>query len=189
MRCTIRFAAILTFAGAATALAQGPVGARPGIPAGGSAPAAKLLLSSTGELGLTDQQVVRLAAIARRSEARRVSMRAAMDSARIRFTPGDTAGRRQFAARMRADAERAREQQRADQRDAIAILTPDQQAKAWEMVANRGRAMRGSGVRGMRPARGMRQGGMVRREVVRDMQRRPMPGRRDGARPVRPTDR
>jgi len=152
----------------------------------GGVPAAKLLLSNTGELGLTDQQVVRLAAIARRSEARRASLRSAMDSARTRFTPGDTAGRRQFATRIRAEAERARDQERVDQRDAIAVLNADQQARAWEMVTNRGRAMRGMGSRGigrMRGDRGMRGGD------ARGMRRQPMPGMRDrnpGARPMRP---
>jgi hypothetical protein len=154
----------------------------------GGAPAAKLLLSNTGELGLTDQQVVRLAAIARRAEARRASLRSAMDSARTRFTPGDTVGRRQFATRMRTEVERAREQERVDQRDAIAVLNADQQARAWEMVANRGRAMRmgaGRGMGRMRDGRGMRGGD------ARGMRRQPMPGMRDrdpGARPMRPRD-
>jgi len=132
-----------------------------------------MLLAHTGPLDLTDAQVVRLAAIARRTEARRRTMRAAMDSARARFmpgTPGDSAARRQFRDRMRADMERAREQGRADQRDAIAVLTPDQQARAWDIVARRGmgggmrRGMRGPGQRGMR--RDMRRN-------MRDMPRRP----------------
>ena len=160
----------------------------------GGAPAAKLLLSNTGELGLTDQQVVRLAAIARRAEARRASLRSAMDSARTRFTPGDTAGRRQFATRMRTEVERAREQERVDQRDAIAVLNADQQARAWEMVANRGRAMRmgaGRGMGRMRDERGMRGGDArgMRGGDGRGMRRQPMPGMRDrdpGARPMRP---
>jgi hypothetical protein len=176
MRSTFRFVALLFLAGATTAFAQ----ERPAT-MGGRTPAAKLLLSNTGELGLTDQQVVRLAGIARRGETRRASMRAAMDSARTRFTPGDSAGRRQFATRMRAEAERAQEQNRIDQRDAIAVLNADQQAKAWDLVANRGRV--GGGGRGMRGPRSMR------RDGARGMRRQPMPGMRDrnpGARPMRP---
>jgi hypothetical protein len=194
MRSTFRLVAVLTVAVASTAFAQGapaPGTMGPGPMAGGP-PAAKLLLSNTGELGLTDQQVVRLAAIARRAEARRASIRAAMDSARTRFTPGDTAGRRQFATRMRAEAERAQEQNRVDQRDAIAVLNADQQAKAWSMVANRGRGMRGA------PGRAMRGPRPMRGDAGRGMRRQPMPGMRDrdpgmrdrvpGARPMRPRD-
>ena len=186
MRSTLRFVAVLSFAAATTAVAQPAPG--PG-PMGGGAPAAKLLLSNTGELGLTDQQVVRLAAIARRAEARRATLRSAMDSARTRFTPGDTAGRRQFATRMRSDVERAREQERVDQRDAIAVLNADQQARAWEMVANRGRALRGDG-RGARGMGRMRDGRGMRGDA-RGLRRQPMPGMRDrdpGARPMRPRD-
>lgn len=187
MRSTLRFVAVLSLAGATTALAQ-PAPAPAPMRAGG-APAAKLLLSNTGELGLTDQQVVRLAAIARRAEARRASLRSAMDSARNRFTPGDTAGRRQFATRMRTEVERAREQERVDQRDAIAVLNADQQAKAWEMVANRGRAMRmgaGRGMGRMRDGRGMgpmRDGRGLPGGDARGMRRQPMPGMRPRSAP------
>jgi len=148
MRSTLRNVVLLSVLTAATAAAQSPgrMGPRPGAGARGpGAPAAQLLLARTGELELTDAQVVRLAAIARRSEARRKAMRSAMDSARMRFeaNPADTVARRQFRQRMQADLQRADEQRRADQRDAIAVLTPDQQARAWDMVANRGREMRG----------------------------------------------
>ena len=126
--------------------------------------AAKMLLANSAELDLTDAQVVKLAAIARRGEARRRSMRASMDSARMRFQPGqpaDSAVRRQFGDRMRADMEKMRDQVQADQRDAIAVLTADQQAKAWAMVANRG-ARRGPGMqmgpRGMGRNQRMRPG-------------------------------
>ncbi|MGH7677329.1 MAG: Spy/CpxP family protein refolding chaperone [Gemmatimonadaceae bacterium] len=113
-----------------------------------------MLLAQTGELELTDAQVVRLAAIARRSEARRRSLRASMDSAESRLQPGDTVARRQFGERMRANMTRAQEQQQIDQRDAIAVLTPDQQAKAWNRVANRpDRGMRRPGGFGMRERR------------------------------------
>ena len=132
-----------------------------------AAPAAKMLLAHTGELDLTDAQVVKLAAVARRVEARRRGMRASMDSARSRFgeqrpSPTDSAARRQFRERMRADLERAREQAKVDQRDAIAVLTADQQARAWELVASRGRGQ-GSGMgRGMRPGMQRGMGGMRR---------------------------
>src|SRR5688572_3166061 len=166
MRSTFRFAALFCVVCATSAFGQ----ERPAM-MGGRAPAAKLLLSNTGELGLTDQQVVRLAAIARRAETRRASIRAAMDSARTRFTSGDTAGRRQFATRMRTQAEQAQEQNRIDQRDAIAVLNADQQAKGWDLVANRGRvAGAGRGMRGPRPMRG---------DGARRMRRQPMPGMRD----------
>jgi len=165
MLSRIRTIALLSFAAAATLGAQGPGGPPPaaagGELGGRSAPAAKLLLSNTAELDLTDAQVVRLAAIARRSEARRRSMRASMDSARTRFgqpNASDSVARRQFRDRMRADLDRAADQMRADQRDAIAVLTPDQQSRAWDLVSNRGRGA--GGARGM--ARGMRRDGMGR---------------------------
>ncbi|MEX2179480.1 MAG: Spy/CpxP family protein refolding chaperone [Gemmatimonadaceae bacterium] len=162
--------------------ASGILGAqRPGAPAARQAgpPAAQILLAHTGELQLTDAQVLRLAAIARRAETRHQSMRASMDSARGRFqgrpaTPADSTARRQFAERMRTDMERMGEQERTDRRDAIAVLTPDQQARAWEFAANRGN--RGEQMRGGR-----------RPTMQRPMQRqgqRPM--QRGAQRPVRP---
>lgn len=155
----IGIVAILTAVTASTLSAQ----QQPGMPGrdSGRLPAAQVLLAYTGELQLTDQQVVRLAAIARRAEARRRATRASMDSARTRFAPGqpartDSAARRQLRERMRGEMDRAREQSLADQRDAIAILTPEQQARAWELASSRGRyhGMRGRGMR----ERGMRRG-------------------------------
>ncbi len=170
--------ALLSFATSATVGAQQPSTGVGRTPEG--APAAKLLLSNTGELGLTDQQVVRLAGIARREEARRSALRAAMDSARGRYMqPGDSMARRQFGERMRGEAERARTQMQADQRDAIAVLTPDQQAKAWAMVSNRGRDMQ-RGARGM--GRDMQRGP---RGMGRDMQRGPRGMGRDMRRGMR----
>jgi len=145
-----------------------PAPPAPGVP--GGARTAQSLLARSAQLDLTDQQVVRLAAIARRGELRQRALRAQVDSGRARFTqPGDSAARRQFAERMRTNAEREREQGRVDLRDAIAVLTPDQQARAWEMNARRGGPRR-VGAPGMgRGARGMGARG---------------PGRpRDGARP------
>lgn len=187
MRSMLRTVAIVSLASATTALAQGPVppmagGAQGRGPAG--APAAEMLLARTGELGLTDAQVVRLAAIARRAQTRRTSLRSSMDSARQRFQPGqpaDSAARRQFRQRMQADMQKARDAARADQRDAIAVLTADQQVKAWEMVANRARAaragaMRGRGGRGMKMRRrpdGVGEPGMRERRPMDDRAPRP----------------
>src|SRR5687768_5009331 len=102
---SLRTLALLSLASATTAFAQGPVPPMAGGPQGrgAAAPAVQMLLAHTGELGLTDAQVVRLAAIARRGEGRRTALRASMDSARQRFAPGqavDTAARRQFRQRM-----------------------------------------------------------------------------------------
>lgn len=188
MRSMVRTLAIVSLATASTAFAQGPVppmaaGQRP------SGRVAQMLLANTGELGLTDAQVVRLAAIARRAETRRAGLRAAMDSARQRFAPGqpgDSVARRQFRQRMQADMGKAVEAARVDQRDALAVLNADQQAKAWDMVANRGRVggMRG----GMRGGRGMgmrqRRGQDMPRFRERREPREPREPMRD--RPMRP---
>ena len=189
-------------AGVLIVTASGMLGAQaPGAGAGagpvaraGGVPAAEMLLAATGRLQLTDQQVVRLAAIARRSEARRASMRTMMDSSRMRMqgagrpAAGDTAARRAMMQSMRTNMERVREQDHADRRDAIAVLTPDQQARAWEMIAARGRAMRGAGAGAMRGGRGpaMRRGMEGRAMRERGMQ--PRPGQRQG-RPDRSADR
>lgn len=169
----------------ASASAQGPVAPMSDAPQGRAfmgPPAASMLLARTGELGLTDVQVVRLAAIARRAETRRAALRASMDSARQRFLPGqpgDSVARRQFRERMQADRLTAQDAARVDLRDAIALLNADQQAKAWEMVASRGRAARAGAMRGnrgremrMRPGQGRRPGNPGFRE------RRPMDDRR-----------
>lgn len=161
--------------GAAALGAQGP-GGRPGPgpmpgPGGmgrggpGSGPVehpAEFLLSQTGELRLSDAQVTRLAAIARRSAERRQAMRVQMDSLRGQMPRGQRpdstmrAQMRQRAEQMRPAMERLREQSQADRRDAIAVLTPDQQAQAWERIARAGQrpaAARGRGFGG-RPGRG-----------------------------------
>ena len=157
----------------ATALAAQPAGQMQSGPMSGPlANSAEFLLSQTGELRLTDAQVTRLAAIARRSAERRRAMRERLDSLRPERTPGtrpDSATRaqlRQRAEQMRPQMERLREQMQAERRDAIAVLTPDQQARAWERLAVTGRAMRASpGARGMRMRHdGMRHDGMRRGE-------------------------
>jgi hypothetical protein len=156
--------------GTVTIGAQGPGGRRPGPgpmpgpgtgamgrggPGGGALDdPAEFLLSHTGELRLTDAQVTRLAAIARRSADRRQTLRTRMDSLRSQRPLGerpDSAARAQMRQRfeqMRPDMERLRDQSQADRRDAIAVLTPDQQAQAWERIARVGQP------RGGRPGRG-----------------------------------
>lgn len=163
---------MMAFGAAATTLgAQVP--GRAGMAAGPIDNTAEFLLSRTGELRLTDAQVTRLAAIARRSAERRQALRAQLDSLRPDRGPGmarDSAARdrlRQRMEQMRPVMDRLREQSRADRRDAIAVLTPDQQADAWERVARAGQMGRGvrSRFAGPRPGafgRGMRRGGMQR---------------------------
>lgn len=135
---------------AVPAAAQGGPDFARGGPAGGRG--AEFFLARTGELRLTDAQVVRLAAIARRSADRRRAMRARIDSVAparrggTRMDSTDRAARMRQMEAMRARFDREREQARADMRDALAVLTAEQQAMAWEMVANRppgGRAARG----------------------------------------------
>ena len=131
---------------------------------------AEFLLSQTGELKLTDAQVTRLAAIARRAAERRRSLRAQVDSMRPQRAFGgqrpDSATRermRQRFEQMRPAMERLRDQTQADRRDAIAVLTPDQQALAWERIAMMGQMRRNGfgrgGVRGYGPGRGGFRGG------------------------------
>jgi Spy/CpxP family protein refolding chaperone len=166
-------AGVMALSASATLLgAQGPGGGRPGPapdqmgrggPRGGPVDnPAEFLLSQTGDLKLTDAQVTRLAAIARRSAERRQALRTQMDSARGQMPRGqrpDSAMRAQMRQRveqMRPAMDRLREQSQADRRDAIAVLTPDQQATAWERIARMGQrqgAARGRGFGG-RPGRG-----------------------------------
>lgn len=121
--------------------------------AGPAASPAEFLLAHTGELELTDAQVTRLAAIARRAAARRQAMRSTLDSlrpGRARGMMRDSTSREQFRQRMeqmRPAMERLREQAHTDRRDAITVLTPDQQARAWERMAAGARGGRGAGFR------------------------------------------
>lgn len=100
-----------------------------------------------------------------RGEVRLLGMRARMDSAGLRLggprAAGDSAARSQARDRLGTDARRMREQFATDQRDAITVLTPDQQARAWQMVSRDGMRGRraGMGMRGMGGG-GMRRGGM-----------------------------
>lgn len=97
--------------------------ARPGI--------ASMLLARSGELKLTDSQVTRLAAIARRSWERDEAMRASMDSMMNRMASGQPEDGTSMFTRMRTAPALAREQERTEVRDALAVLTIDQQADAW----------------------------------------------------------
>jgi hypothetical protein len=142
IRYITAFALIAGAAGAAGAQNAPP----PPMGAPGGGRSAQMFLARSAELDLTDAQIVKLAAIARKSETRQRARRAAMDSARTRFAqPGDSVARRAFGQRMQGDMEKERDLSRVELRDALAILTPDQQAKAWEMNANRGRPGRGPG--------------------------------------------
>jgi len=109
----------------------------PGVraPRGGAEDIGSFLLAHTSELKLSDQQVTRLAAIARRSGDRRQAMMRAMDSLATRRPRPDSLGRGQMgpSPAMRAEAERRRDQNRADLREALGVLTPDQLAIAWEI--------------------------------------------------------
>jgi hypothetical protein len=141
---------------------------------------AEFFLARTGELRLTDAQVVRLAAIARRSADRRRAMRASMDSigsARrgARMDSADRAARTREMAAFRARLDRERDQARTDLRDAIAVLTPDQQAAAWDMAAGGSR-----GARGARGAQFRRRAGPGRERRQRGPEGRQPP---DGQRP------
>jgi hypothetical protein len=102
---------------------------------------AEQLLAHTGDLKLGDQQVTRLAAIARRSADRRQTMARTMDSlmgAPRGARPDSARGRMGPPPELRANADRMRDQLHGDLRDALAVLTPDQLATAWELVAGRG---------------------------------------------------
>jgi hypothetical protein len=137
-------------------------------------PGVEFLLARTGTLQLTDQQVVKLAAIARRVADRHKAMHASFDSLRMQMRRGgDSTAREhrrggpppQFTAAM----EKERDAAHADLRDAIAVLTPDQQAHAWELISQRRMMMhrRGFGARrdgGSQRFRAGQQGGPMHRQ-------------------------
>ncbi|MEO8336397.1 MAG: Spy/CpxP family protein refolding chaperone [bacterium] len=115
-----------------------------GGPMGGSPmDVASRFLAQTGELKLSDQQVTRLAAIARRSAEHRQVLRASLDSMRpARFGPPgtqrDSVRRQGLPPAALTLATRMRDQAHLDLRDALAVLTPDQLATAWGMMTSRG---------------------------------------------------
>jgi hypothetical protein len=108
--------------------------------------AASMFLGHAGQLQLNDSQVTRLAAIARRSAARQQAMHARMDSAMTaarsregmqmsRDGASDGAAMMMMMSMpMQTSAERAA--QHEDDRDAFSVLTADQLATAWEMMAS-----------------------------------------------------
>ena len=143
---------------------------------------ASFLLAYTGELKLSDQQVTRLATIARRSADRRDVVQRSMDSLRARGPQRrDSAARGNFgpSPEVRAIAERLRDQRHADLRDALAVLTPDQQATAWELSAMRGGSRM---ARGPMPGWG---GGRMAPGAPRSRFRGPGPGDGRGPGPAR----
>lgn len=124
---------------AAPAAAQGAdqMPGHPGPMPGGPGPdPAGMLLAATGRLHLTDAQVVRLAAIARRAEERHAAMRTSMEAAHA-ARPGaaDRAPSEADMQRVHQQMEQVHQQMQTDLRDALAVLTPDQQATAFQMVA------------------------------------------------------
>lgn len=170
MRRTILLSAAALIAAAPLAAQGMAPAAAPGMPGGGPPAGAEFILAHTGELRLTDAQVVRLAAIARRATDRHEQMRTAMMQ-RMRQGPATppSADERQ---RMMQSFQQERDQAHADLRDAIAVLTADQQARAWEMVAMMHRPGEGRPAfrsRAPRDGAGSRRGGM-------------MPGRAPGGR-------
>jgi hypothetical protein len=102
--------------------------------------AASMFLAHTGELQLTDAQVTRLAAIARRAESREKAMRARMDSAMSHAKAeaghdGNGEGMMMMRMRMFMPTEAERKAQHEDDREAFSIPTPDQLATAWELMS------------------------------------------------------
>jgi hypothetical protein len=119
-------------------------------------------LARTGTLQLTDQQVVKLAAIARRAADRHKAMRASFDSLHAQLHRGDSTMRHHEGPppQLRAAIEKERDAMHADLRDAIAVLTPEQQAHAWELVSRRRVLMRHMGPRRDGPGMRLRVGPM-----------------------------
>lgn len=113
---------------------MGGMGGGPGAHHGGPPDALPgHLLAHVAELKLTDPQVTKLAAIARRADERHRAMRAGMDSL-MQLAPPPTAGALpRHPDAMRVAMERGRQMEREDVRDALAVLTVDQQADAWIM--------------------------------------------------------
>ena len=135
MRTILRAAALA----AALPLVAPTIGAQMLEHGPGRGPAVTFLLAHTGQLQLTDQQVVKLAAIARRAADRHKAMHASFDSLRKQFRSGDSGMRHHEGPppQLRAAMEKEHDANHADLRDALAALTPDQQASAWELVSER----------------------------------------------------
>jgi hypothetical protein len=107
---------------------------------------ASMLLGQTAALMLSDQQVVRLASLARAAESQQAMMRTTMDSMHRAMMGSHATGgamsqmtmsqmqmsQMQMSPAMDARMKAAHEQMHANVRDALAVLTPDQLATAWE---------------------------------------------------------
>lgn len=139
--------ALLVAVPAAAQIPGGGVGPVTGMIGPPGPSTAEFLLANTGELHLTDQQVTRLAAIARRAESQRQALRATMDSmAAGRRVRGDSARPRAGAGMLGAlpaAFAHMREQSHTDLREALSVLTPEQLATAWEKMASRSAGMGG----------------------------------------------
>lgn len=171
---------------AAPVLAQGPgAGPGPGPMPGGGPSAAGMLLAATGQLHLTDAQVTRLAAIARRAEERHAALRTSMATAHADPAAAQASPEARMS-RMRQAMEGMREQGHADLRDALAVLTPDQVAKAFEMASmhRRGPVGHGPGNGAAQHRRRMGPGGPGAPGMRRGPDGPPPP--RDGAAPRPP---
>ncbi|MFL5616243.1 MAG: hypothetical protein ACJ796_21435 [Gemmatimonadaceae bacterium] len=143
-------------------------------------PGVEMLLSQTGALQLSDAQVVRLAAIARRSADRRRALMTRLDSLRPRRLPGDSATRRERPMPATDLFTHERDAAHNDLRDALGVLTADQQARAWEMIAAR-RTMpfgRGGMMRQRSPADGAGRDGGNRDGAARGRSGGAAPGQR-----------
>lgn len=104
--------------------------------------AASMFLGHTGDMQLTDAQVTRLAAIARRSEARHKAMHARMDSMvvmRGQSEQSEDGGGARFSMMMRVPVptEAERKAQHEDDREAFAVPSADQLATVWELMMAR----------------------------------------------------
>ena len=150
-----RYFRVLTLAAGMTALPFALHAQQPGMPGAGPAHGASWFLAHTGELQLTDAQVTRLATIARRGDTRRRALRATMDSVmtsrRAAAAEGPPAPPSpQIQQQMQQRMQQQFEQERTDLRDALAVLTADQQATAWMMVSGPRGGGQPGGPRGMR---------------------------------------
>ena len=195
-RIALTFALALLVAPVAGAqMPDGPAlrrGPGPGME-GGRPGAAAMLLSQTADLKLSDAQVTRLAAIARRTAERRAANRGALDSLRVQMRPSAQGGAPQGPpAAARAFMERVRTQEHEDLRDALSVLTPDQQAMAWERVARHAMQARagGGGAARMRQMAHGRRGGMgagggMGHGMMGPGMMGPGPGQQPGARGMR----
>jgi hypothetical protein len=99
---------------------------------------AQFLLSQTSTLELTDQQVLQLAELARAADARREALRADLQAARPAQPPESNTDRSALRTRLQAAREEYRSTLERERVAAIALLTPEQQARAWELLARAG---------------------------------------------------